>query len=471
MKNKTIQNEVYNWKSQTEQAVPTMEEVTAYLSAVPKFGALPGLDVVSRLYRVLGEPAADLPAVHVAGTNGKGSVCAFLCSVLTGAGYTVGLFTSPHLVDIRERIRIGDQMIPETDFCRAFARVRRCAGDEGLGPSYFELLYLTAMVYYEEKKPDFLILETGLGGRLDATNSFPHPRVSVITRIGLDHMQFLGDTKAKIAGEKAGIVKKGVPLVFLDAEPEVTQVLRAAADKAGSPAFAVDPAQIHPLHGQLSREYGEKLPAGKVPDKGIDFSYDSGYYGCKSFFLSTQAWYQCENAALAMMALAQMERLSLVHLSGSQLFCGLAGMHWAGRMEEIAPGVYFDGAHNPDGIHAFLESVGRMTKAEDARRYLLFSVVADKDYREMIQLLQDSSLFAQAALAPLQIGRGADLHSIADCFDRLPHRCFSDVQEAFCWCLKQKRKQDIVYVAGSLYLVGQLKEQLAEGKVQLHGDE
>ena len=427
-----------------EQAATSVQEVTAYLSAIPKFGENVGLTTVTSIYQALGMPAGDIPVIHVAGTNGKGSVCAFLCNILREAGFHVGMFTSPHLVDIRERIQLDLQMISEQDFVSVFYHVRRQL-EKGKQPSYFEMLYLMAMQYYAEKKPDFIILETGLGGRLDATNAYPNPVLSIVTRIGMDHMQYLGNTLVQIAGEKAGIAKSCAPLVFLDSNREVSEVMRLAAQKAHTQAVPVYPSGI-------SMQLRD--------DKNIDFCYDTGYYGCKSFSLSTCAGYQAENAALALTALSVLERAGRVKLTEAQLQGGLKKTHWAGRMEQVIPGIYVDGAHNPDGVRAFLETVASLSRKENEKRMLLFSVVADKDYQEMIARIQDSGLFDMVLIAPLETSRHADLTQITCYFDRIEHLDFTSVKDAFTWVLMHRQEEDTVFAAGSLYLVGELKALL-----------
>ena len=201
------------------------EQAEQYINEIPRFAGKNTVEDTSRLLTIAGCDRLPFPVIHVAGTNGKGSVCACLASILKESGRRVGIFTSPHLVDIRERIRIDDEMISENRFAEVFWEVQILADKgkkEGLShPSFFEYLFLMAMIYFRDEKPDAVILETGLGGRLDATNSVSHPALCVITEIGFDHMQYLGDTLEEIAGEKAGIIKKGVPVIFQDRRPDI----------------------------------------------------------------------------------------------------------------------------------------------------------------------------------------------------------------------------------------------------------
>ena len=210
------------------------EEVVRYIEDIPKFTKKHTLLHTREFMRRLGNPCQGRKVLHVAGTNGKGSVCAYMQAILLFEGKRVGFFTSPHLVKLNERIRINGKDIDDDTFCRIFAKVRQVAEElekEGLEhPSYFEFLYGMGMLAFEENDAEYIVLETGLGGRLDATNSFEHPFLSVITSIGLDHTEILGDTIEKIAGEKAGIIKKGVPVFFDRSDERSSRVIEETAE-------------------------------------------------------------------------------------------------------------------------------------------------------------------------------------------------------------------------------------------------
>lgn len=422
-------------------------EAQEYIDHIPKFVKKNTMEDTKAFYRKLSCPCTGSKVIHVAGTNGKGSVCAYLQSVLTEAGYRTGLFTSPHLVDIRERIRVDEEQIPEADFVEVFRRVRdACPRESGYHPSYFEYLYFMAMLYFEKKKPDFIILETGLGGRLDATNSFETPCISIITEIGLDHTEYLGETLEQIAEEKAGIVKKGIPLVYFAKNKIVSDVMEKSAKKADSKAFSVKPAEICLKNSD---------------EKGIDFSYHSGYYKYSVFRLSTRALYQQENAALCIRALAVLEESGTVKVPEEDLRRGLEKTHWEGRMEEILPGVYVDGAHNPDGIEAFLQSV-RADGAKDGRM-LLYSSLEEKACGEMIRRITDAGLFEEIVVTKIDSPRAATPSELARLFGGTGTVVKEDTKEAFDYCLRRRRAGEKVYITGSLYLTGQIKA-LTEGK-------
>ena len=326
--------------------------------------------------------------IHVAGTNGKGSVCAYVSSVLKRSGFSAGLFTSPHLVDIRERFRLNGEMIRETEFASCMNRVmerldafRRETGRAEYHPTFFELLFFMGMLWFSDRHAQAIVLETGMGGRLDATNVVRRPAVCVITSIGMDHMEYLGDTKEKIAAEKAGIIKPGTPVVYWDEEPSVSRVIVEKAREMGAEAVPVSESDAASLHFQ---------------NKKIDFSMRSEYYEYIKVCLHTPAVYQYRNAALAVRAL---ERLKDRRITRRTIEEGLAEARWPGRMEEVLPGVVIDGAHNEDGVLAFLESVSH--DGCQGRRLLLFSVVSDKRGKEMAGLILKSGLFAKIAAAPM----------------------------------------------------------------------
>ena len=236
------------------------ETVENFLYALRNAGSKFSLDRIKLICANLENPQENFPKIHVAGTNGKGSVCAMLESILRCSGLKVGMFTSPHLISMRERFRIDGVLMEENEFVKLFCfiqdklqEVRDAIAHKTMQtdilpadyhPTFFEYLFFMAMLWFEEKGVDYIVLETGLGGRLDATNVFDKPQLTIITEIGLDHCQYLGDTKEQIAGEKAGIIKPGVPLVYVDREKAVSEVLSKEAKRCGSRTFAVDKTRI-----------------------------------------------------------------------------------------------------------------------------------------------------------------------------------------------------------------------------------
>ena len=419
-------------------------EATEYIESIPKFAGKNTVEDTGRLLALLVGDEIKSRIIHVAGTNGKGSVCAYLRSILIESGRSVGMFISPHLETMRERISINGEWISEEEFGYAFDKVKtgiRKAKKQGLShPSFFEYLFLMAMCYFKEKQPDYIILETGLGGRLDATNCIRRPAVCIITEIGYDHMQYLGDTLEEIAAEKAGIMKTGVPVIFPDKRPETTKILKKFAQKEISPVVMLTKEQIL----NVNRD-----------NKTIDFSLHTGYYNYVSLTLHTTAQYQTENASLAVLAT---EALKDELITPDSVRRGLGAAFWPGRMEEVLPGVYLDGAHNEDGIEAFLNSV-----REDGcrgKRLLLFGVVEDKRYEIMIRMIADSCLFSQVVVTGLETDRSASMDKLKKLWDQCGgtvHRFYEDAGEAYRDLLFSKGAEDTAYVVGSLYLIGQIK--------------
>lgn len=426
----------------------TYKEAVDYVYRIPSFTKKNTPEDTRRFYEYLGCPGesrAGAPSIiHIAGTNGKGSVCSYISSVLIGAGYKTAMFTSPHLVDIRERFRINGEMMPEEKFVQlvnfCLEKVEKWRSmqttDASYHPTYFEILFFIGMLWFEEQQADVIVLETGLGGRLDATNVIRHPAVSVITKVGLDHMEYLGNTKAEIAGEKAGIIKPGVPVVYWDGEADVSAVICKKAAEMGAKAVPVSKSHV---------------ASYKFKNKTVDFSLDSEYYEYVKICLHTAAVYQRENAALAVRALEILSQR--FQLSREQIESGLAAARWEGRMEEVLPNVFIDGAHNEDGVNSFLESVS----ADGCRgkRLLLFSVVSDKQFERMAEKILDSGLFSEIAVAQLEGSRALPEKQLVDLW-RGKAAAFLSPEAAFEQLIRQKGAEDKVYAAGSLYLAGQL---------------
>lgn len=421
------------------------EDAVAYIEQIPRFAGKNTVEDIGKLLSLLttGQERKSR-IIHVAGTNGKGSVCAYLRSILMEGKKSVGMFISPHLESICERISVDKELISEEDFARMFDGVREMveqAVKQGFShPSFFEYLFLMAMLYFKEKQPDYIILETGLGGRLDATNSVSPVAVSVITEIGYDHMQYLGDTIEKIAAQKAGIMKKGVPVVFPDKRQEATAILKEYAEKGACPVYMLTKEQIFDVN---------------MDNKTIDFSLHTGYYNYISLSLGTTALYQTENAALAVMAA---EILEEEDITPEVIRSGLTKAFWPGRMEEVLSGVYLDGAHNEDGIEAFLHTVAK--DGCKGKRLLLFGVVADKCYEKMIRMIADSDLFEEVLVTVLETDRSASIDRLREIWERCGktgHGFYEDAQEAYGGLLSLKQPEATAYVVGSLYLIGQIK--------------
>lgn len=430
-----------------KQTIATYEQAVQYLYDVPRFTKKSTMEDTRRHLKALGNPDHGMKIIHIAGTNGKGSVCAYLRSILNEAGYSCGVFTSPHLVECRERFAIDGEMVSEETFYDAFMKVyesldwNALENEEGYHPTFFEYLFFMGMLIFAEKKPDYVILETGLGGRLDATNAVENKELAIITRIGMDHMEYLGTTIADIAGEKAGIIAEGVPVVFLDEVEEASGVIRNIATKKSAPLETVSKQDYAYLN---------------FSNKSIDFSYYSRYYGYVRVCLHTIARYQMENATLAIRAVEVLDKGE--HVKADHIVNGAGKAFWAGRMEEVRKEFFVDGAHNEDGIRAFLQTV-----SEDGFtgcRHLFCSMVKDKEYLSMIRALADSGLFHKITVAQMESGRATpvtELENIWKQYTKQEIQVFSCVEEAVKSVRKEQGGNERIYAAGSLYLVGEIK--------------
>ena len=431
--------------------VKTYEAAVSYCMEIPRFTKKNSMGATKAFYEYLGKPGSSAKIVHVAGTNGKGSVCAFLQSICMEMGKKTAMFTSPHLYDIRERMRINGEWVSKEAFFETFLQLKErmerfCPEEDGweeYHPSFFEWLFFISMLYFEKEKADIILLETGLGGRLDATNCIDNPAVCVITKIAFDHMEYLGNTIEEIAKEKAGIIKPGIPVVSFQDKKEAAAVIEEKAKSVSSLCILLS---------------NDSVDLHYFPDKYIDFSYKSRYYDYVRLFVKTTAVYQAENAILAATAA---EELFGSFLSEKILQKGIAGMHWEGRMEEVLPGVFFDGAHNEDGIDAFIKSVRR--DGCMGLRGILFSAVSDKQYAKMAEMITDSGLFDRIYTAPIDSDRGVCAVKLQQLFGKAENvRHFDSPQEALKQMLVDRGTKDYLYAAGSLYLIGQLKEWLKE---------
>lgn len=422
----------------------TYEEAVSYILEIPKFAKKPAIGHTQELLMRLGNPQDTMKIVHVAGTNGKGSVCAFFTSMLMESGFHTGTFTSPHLMRINERISIDGMSIGDGIFTKAFVKVKTAA--EGMEhPSFFEFLFLMAMVIFQEQKVEYAVIEVGMGGRLDATNAVSHPAISVITSISLDHTQILGDKVEKIAREKAGIIKSGIPVVFDGNDADASAVIRKAAEEKYSP------------YRMVSRECYE---TAERTGSGMTVLIKSGPLAGTGLRIPMAAAYQADNGVLALTA--YMELMKGREGALDTALAGIEKTRWAGRMDEVLPGVYFDGAHNPDAIMRLAETASRIPC--EGKKILLFSAVKDKAIRVMAQMLCEPGLFDEIVLTHIDNPRAASVKELEEIFDACGKTCktIEDNREAFRYALGRKAAHDRLFCAGSLYLVGRLMEYVVQ---------
>lgn len=424
-------------------------EAVDYIETIPKFTVKHPPEHTRELLSRLGNPQEGIKIIHVAGTNGKGSVCAYLNAMLLAGGKKTGLFTSPHLVRINERFQINGEDVSDEQFLDAFLKVEKAAKEyeaEGEGhPSYFETLFLMGMLIFKEAGVEYLVMETGLGGRLDATNVVEKPLACIITSISRDHTEYLGDTLEAIAGEKAGIIKAGVPVIYDASQPGPASVIAAKAKEMGSPAWPMEPS-FYEMKTQ-SRE-------------GITFTF--AYPGGEKAELAIPyvAKYQMMNASLAFYT---MHILQDVHdIPKNVLAEGLSKIKWPCRMEMAAPGVIIDGAHNEDGIAQFVSTAGYFAKENEIT--ILFTAVADKHYHEMIGEICEGIHPSHFVATQIDGSRVVPAEVLAEDFRKAgcTDVCAEPEIGAAYEKALGKKGSGMLFCVGSLYLAGELKAYLAK---------
>jgi dihydrofolate synthase/folylpolyglutamate synthase len=436
--------------------VSTYQEAIQFLYQLRWFGAKFGLTNTLRLAALAGNPQERLRFIHVAGTNGKGSTCAMLDSIYRAAGLRVGLFTSPHLVAFGERIQVNRQLVPEPEIVRLVAEMQsllkqgwgaptgraqrenpQVSGDRASQsgsprsgveehPTFFEVVTVMALRYFAEQKCDLVIWETGLGGRLDATNIVT-PLASVITNIQYDHQKWLGETLASIAGEKAGIIKPGVPVITGAELPEALEVIEAAARKQNARLTLVPPSAT------------DRPPLDKLQ-------------------LPLPGQHQRMNAAVALAAVRVLA--PQVPVTEEMVRAGLAGVQWPGRLQLVTrpsgQRVLLDGAHNVGGA----EVLAAALKAEfhPDRPTLVLGILRDKDWAAICEVL--APLAGRILLAPVPSERTAEPHGLAEACRRANPRAQVIEYPSLAAALSDTAQDPFVTIAGSLYLIGEAMELL-----------
>lgn len=418
-------------------------EIKAFLNDTPQYGETTGVERAGKLLELLGNPDKNLKIIHIAGTNGKGSVCSYIDDILKKSGYKTGLFTSPHLVTIRERIQVDGELISREDFTQYFNKVYETARANNLKLAYFDFFFGAAMLYFDKCKVDYVVLETGLGGSLDATNAVHNPLCCVITTISLEHTAILGDTIKKIAEQKAGIIKQGVPVVYAD-DNEASGVIEDIAHSKNSYCYGVSPQQY-----QIIKNF----------NGCIDFSLHNEYYINNCLRLATPAIYQVENVSIAITVCRLLKHLYHIDIKDSAIVDSAGSHIWQGRMEKLTDNIYVDGSHNPQGIQSFVNSVNGMYADSTDKAALLFSVVSDKNFEQMISILCGCKVFARIAITVTGGIRHLDKEYISAAFKRhtdIEVEVYDSAKEA----VLALKNEPMVFCTGSLYLVADIRKVL-----------
>ena len=416
-------------------------EAMEYIEQVNSLGIVPGLDSIRELCRRLGDPQNSLCFVHIAGTNGKGSVSAYIASVLQEAEYRVGRYISPVIFEYRERIQVNGRMISKKSLCQGMEQIKAVCDEmvsQGLAhPTPFEIETALGFLYFLEKRCDIVVLETGMGGMLDATNIVENTVAAVLTSVSMDHMQFLGNTLEKIADQKAGVMKKGRPVVSAVQRPEVMKVIRARAEKLGCQLTVAEPERLTHVHYGLERQrfdYGER----------------------KKLEISLAGQYQIENAALAVDVLDVLGENGFA-VSDKQLRLGLSKTRWQGRFTILKKHPLFivDGAHNEDAAKRLAESIEfYFTKG---KIIYIIGMLRDKEYDKVIAL---THAYADdiITVTPPDNPRALSAYELAQEVARIHPRvtAVDSLEEAVEMSLLLAGREDVIIAFGSLSFLGRL---------------
>ncbi|MGA6828537.1 bifunctional folylpolyglutamate synthase/dihydrofolate synthase [Nitrospira sp. NS4] len=417
----------------------TYSAATAYLYGLQKHGIKLGLENMRALMERLGHPERRVRSLHIGGTNGKGSTAAMTAAILQAAGYRVGLYTSPHLVDFRERIRINQVMIPEQRVAELTGRLQAVLASD-LVPTFFELTTAMAFLYFAEAAVDVAVLEVGLGGRFDATNVV-EPLACAVTTIALDHQDYLGNTERSIGFEKAGIIKPGVPVVLGRIAGEALAVIREIARERAAPVMA------------LERDFSlDRAGPGQ-------FSYQGRTRAVRNLSCALAGRHQLDNAACAVALIEAAEGKGLA-VSDDAVRRGLASVLWEGRLEcvEQDPAVFLDGAHNPAAAQVLAAYLGDwLASRPGARLILVWGMMRDKDHRGFIEPLLP--LVSEVVLTRADMARSATVQDLREAIGGRIPRCHDSPAAAEALALAKTRaaRPDLICVAGSLMLVGEVK--------------
>jgi len=412
---------------------------TYFAKREKRFGMNFGLERMNELLEHLNVSHENLPFVHIAGTNGKGSTLNYLKNIMMEQGYRVGTFTSPHIETIQERIMINDEYISEEDFLALFRKVMHVIEEmeqEDVYPTQFEILTIIALMYFQEKKPDLVIMETGLGGRLDSTNVIK-PLLSIITNVSFDHTNILGNTIREIATEKAGIIKDDSYVVTGVKGDEALSVIERKAKEQNSELFRLG--EHFTADDQLANQDGENF----------DYSFGNQYLAGVSITMIGK--HQIDNAACAITAAILLKEKYDYTLIEEKLRLGLQKAMWKGRLEQISkdPAVIVDGSHNEEGISTLIETL--QNRYVDKKIIFVTAALADKDVASMIQMLEKVAyhiIFTQFTME-----RALEAGEFAKHCRNVPYSVMEDYKEALDESLRVADKDTVIVVTGSLYFL------------------
>ena len=420
------------------------EETIAYIHSAYWKGTKDGLQRTRELLSLLGNPQNDLRFIHVAGTNGKGSTCAMLASILQAAGYRTGLYTSPFVNRFNERIALNGTPIPDGDLVDLFERIRPVVDAMPHQPSEFELITCAAMLYYKEQRSDVVVLEVGMGGEFDSTNVIETPLLTIITAMGFDHMKYLGNTMAEIASAKAGIIKPNGTTLIYGENPEADLVFRETCERMGSRLVITDHSRITDNAHTL---------------QGHDLSFGSFDH----IRLPLIGSHQVKNAAVVLTAVEELKKRGL-SIPDKAVYDGMAAVRWPARMELLSeePVFLLDGGHNPHGFRAAAETMAELFP--DKKITVMMGVMADKDHGDMIRLLMPQAKRFVTVQPNSPRAMTSEALSEEICSLGGEAEAAGTVENGVKTMLHQAAPDDVLLAIGSLYMAGDVRKAMGKGE-------
>lgn len=421
------------------------EEAMKYITEVGNFGSNYGLERTYKLLEHLGNPERDLKLIHIAGTNGKGSTTSMITEILMVEGYKVGMYTSPFIEEFEERIQINRNNIPKESLAILMDEIK-VAVDKVIEAGYnhpteFEIITVLMLLYFKKENIDFGVIEVGLGGTLDSTNVIK-PIIQVITSISFDHTNLLGNTLEKIAREKAGIIKRGIPTVIYPQQEEVLKVIK-------NKCFEMD--------SELYIANNENLKFKNIVN--LDKPYQLLKYNNEiDILLPLLGEHQIINLSVAMQAIEVLNNKNIIDISIANIVKSIKNVSWKGRLEVLSnnPYVVIDGAHNIQGIKTLSRNIKKYFKYENL--YLILGILADKDVEEMIKIITPMAKKVYS-VTPNSI-RGELAESLKDEVSKFNKNCkaFDKYEEAYLEALNDASEKDLILASGSLYMIGDMRK-------------
>lgn len=429
-----------------------IEFIESEMFKIPLYGKKVGLENMKRLIREIDKaiPIVDYlemtPIIHVTGTNGKGSVCNMLSRIYAQAGYRVGMFTSPHMDHITERIQINNENVGVDLFSNAFHIIDSICSrlkTEAIEPTFFEWMFSIALICFYKAESDFLVLEVGIGGRLDTTNVIPKKILSILAPIGFDHQHLLGNSLEEIALEKAGIIQEGGKVVLYNDQPEVNAIVWKKAAEKNAQCYNVLPAT-------------KKI--GITSHLGIDFSVYNKYYKYDSIFLPTVCDYQIDNASIALTAVAALQ--DHYPVNEDQVLAGLRAFYWPGRFEVLHKNLIIDGAHNAMGAEKLVDTLRKLYF--DQAINLLIAIKEGKNYEDILNIFADAQIFQKVYIYEMHSTPSVSKDTLQERLQKKGYHC-TVVEELHSFLEDYLQNSDTLLIgAGSLYLMSEIRKAIVK---------